>query len=63
MKTYDVHSPCEKCRACDAYTRWRPADDSPSYFRPPGHARLTDEEHLERECGRCGFKWAEGLAQ
>ena len=50
MRKFDPESKCPKCGEGNASTRW---------FRAGSYYGCVPQEHLWRECQRCGFGWSE----
>ncbi|MGI5171905.1 hypothetical protein ACQEU3_46940 [Spirillospora sp. CA-253888] len=48
---------CAKCQWRNARTRYYAANGAPAH----DFHRVTQAEHLERECERCDYRWAEAI--
>ena len=59
METFNPNQPCTKCGFRVATTRYVPV----SHERIEIIDKVASEwqEHLARQCVRCGYKWAESV--
>lgn len=55
MKRYNRSALCPKCWEPEPATTWMDACPLSRLDK----RRVTNDEHLERRCTRCGFTWAE----
>lgn len=58
LKPFDETAKCPKCQGADISAQY---NDGSHLFCPLRYPE-SHEEHIDRRCCRCGFRWAEGLA-
>lgn len=66
MTPYNPASICPKCGCRSATSRWMPKirNSTAELLRlasevANGDATCIADEHIERKCAECGFRWAE----
>ncbi len=63
LAPYSESSPCPKCLWAEVSTRYANGRTLSSHHRcSDGCPYGWNIEHMERECGRCGYQWAQACA-